>query len=69
MKKLLLSAGALVASASAALAGGMAPAIVEMPVEDIEVVAESSSSAGLIIPLILIALIAAAMSSSESTGN
>ena len=65
MKKIAISAAALVFGASAALAGGLDAPIIEMePVEIIEDTGGgSSSSAGLIIPLILLALIAAAVSS------
>ncbi len=54
----------LVATASFATAGGMAPVIGMAPDMIEETTAGSSSSAGLIIPLILIALVAAALSSS-----
>jgi len=58
MKKLALAA-LFIGVASAAVAGGMAAPIME--VEPIVLEATSSSDAGMIIPLILIALIAAAM--------
>ncbi len=67
MKTTLATATAFLASAGAALAGGMAEPVMEMAPVIVEEQAGSSSSAGLIIPLILIALIAAAMSS--STGS
>lgn len=58
MKKLALAA-ALTVAASTAFAGGMADPIIEAPV--IEEVATSSSSAGLVVPLLLIAIVAAAV--------
>ncbi len=62
MKKFALAA-AFAGAASTAFAGNMAPPVIEMaPVVVMEETAGSSSSAGLIIPLILIALIAAAVS-------
>ncbi|PVA07681.1 hypothetical protein [Thalassorhabdomicrobium marinisediminis] len=61
MKKFALAA-AFAGTASTAFAGGMVEPVVEMaPVVVMEETAGSSSSAGLIIPLILIALVAAAM--------
>ncbi|RYG92013.1 hypothetical protein EU803_06055 [Loktanella sp. IMCC34160] len=69
MKKFAISAFALIGSAGAALAGGMAEPVMEMAPVIVEEQAGSSSSAGLIIPLILIALIAAAMSSSSESTN
>ncbi|PVA07680.1 hypothetical protein [Thalassorhabdomicrobium marinisediminis] len=61
MKKFALAA-AFAGAASTAFAGNMAEPVVEMaPVVVMEETAGSSSSAGLIIPLILIALVAAAM--------
>ncbi|SLN33837.1 ferrochelatase [Pseudooctadecabacter jejudonensis] len=61
MKKFALAA-AFAGAASTAFAGNVAAPIIEMePVVVIEETAGSSSSAGLIIPLILVALIAAAM--------
>ncbi len=66
MKKIAISAAALVIGASAALAGGLDAPIMEMqPVEIIEDTGGGSSGAGLIIPLILLALIAAAVASNE----
>ena len=57
MKKLALAA-VLAATASTAFAGGLADPVIEAPV----VVEEAaSSSAGIILPLILIALVAAAV--------
>ena len=59
MKKLVLAA-ALSASASTAFAGSLADPIIEAPV----IVEEaSSSSSGILIPLILLALVAAAVAS------
>ena len=52
-------------TATSSFAGGMAEPIEMAPVEIIEDTGGSSSNAGLIIPLILIALIAAAVSSSD----
>jgi len=61
-----ITLGAIAAvSATAAFAGGMTAPIMEETVM-VEEVATSSSSAGLIIPLILIALIAAALSKSNT---
>jgi hypothetical protein len=59
MKKLVLAA-AFAGAASVATAGGMSDPI-EMDVIDVVETTGSSSSAGLIIPLILVALIAAAL--------
>ena len=64
MKTLALTA-AIAFGATSAFAGGMAEPIEMAPVEIIEDTAGSSSSAGLIVPLILIALIAAAASRSS----
>ncbi|WP_375279585.1 hypothetical protein [Pseudooctadecabacter sp.] len=62
MKKFALAA-AFAGAASTAFAGNLAEPVMEMePVVVIEETAGSSSSAGLIIPLILVALIAVAMS-------
>lgn len=59
MKKLVLAA-ALSAAASTAFAGSLADPIIEAPV----IVEEAtSSSAGILIPLILLALVAAAVAS------
>ena len=58
MKKLALAA-LFIGVASAAVAGGMAAPVMEAA--PIELEAASSSDTGMIIPLILIALIAAAM--------
>lgn len=61
MKKFALAA-AFAGAASTAFAGNLSEPVIEMvPVVVIEETAGSSSSAGLIIPLILIALIAAAV--------
>ncbi len=65
MKKVLLAGAAAVLLATSATAGGMAPSI-EPIMPDTDVSPASSSSAGLIIPLILIALVAAALSSGGS---
>ena len=65
MKKIALAAAGIFGFASAATAGGMAEPVMEMAPVMVEEAAGSSSSAGLIIPLILIALIAAAMNSSD----
>ena len=61
MKKIVVVAVALVAVASAAFAGGMAEPIMEMSPVVIEEAAAGSSGAGMLIPLILIALIAMAL--------
>ncbi len=66
MKKLITSAAALMFGTSAAVAGGMAEPVEMAPVEIIEDTAGGSSNAGLIVPLILIALIAAAVAQSDS---
>lgn len=58
MKKLVLAA-AFTAAASTAFAGSMAEPVME-PTIMIEEVTETGSSGGYIIPLILVALIAAA---------
>lgn len=61
MKKIVLAA-AFAGAASTAFAGNMAEPVMEMaPVVVMEETAGSSSSAGLIVPLILVALIAAAV--------
>jgi len=62
MKTLVLATTLAAFGASSALAGGMAPAIEMEPVEIVEETGGSSSN--LLIPLILIALIAAAANSS-----
>ena len=69
MLKTLLTASALALTASTAFAGGMAEPVTVMPVEIVEDVTESrSSSAGLLIPLIVIAaLVAISQSSSDSS--
>ncbi len=64
MKKLLATV-AIALVGTSAVAGGMAEPIEMAPVEIIEDTGNASSSAGLIIPLILIALIAAAVSSDD----
>lgn len=62
MKKFALAA-AFAGAASTAFAGNLEAPVIEMaPVVVMEETAGTSSSAGLIIPLILIALIAAAVS-------
>lgn len=62
MKKFALAA-AFAGAASTAFAGNMSEPVMEMaPVVVMEEAAGSSSGAGLIVPLILIALIAAAVS-------
>jgi len=58
MKKLALAA-VLAGLASTAFAGGMAAPVIEMAPVVVEEAAGSSSSAGLIIPLILVAILAA----------
>ncbi len=70
MNKLISTTACILAlTAGAAFAGGMAEPIEMAPVEIIEDTGNASSSAGLIIPLILIALIAAAMQSSGGDGG
>ncbi len=66
MKTLVTSAAIAALAASSALAGGMAEPVEMAPVEIIEDTAGGSSNAGLIVPLILIALIAAAVAQSDS---
>jgi len=62
MKKFALAA-ALSVAATTAFAGGMSEPVMTMdPVEIIETTGGSSSGSGLIVPLILVALIAAALS-------
>lgn len=62
MKKFALAA-AIAGAASTAFAGNMAEPVMEMePVVVMEETAAGSSAGGLIIPLILVALIAAALS-------
>jgi len=66
MKRLAASAAALGLFATSAIAGGLAAPVVEMaPKIIVEEATGGSSGAGLIIPLILIALIAAALSSGD----
>ncbi len=61
MKKFALAA-VLATAASTSFAGNMSEPVMEMaPVVVMEETAGSSSSAGLIIPLILVALVAAAL--------
>ena len=61
MKKFALAA-VLATAASTSFAGNMSAPVMEMaPVVVMEETAGSSSSAGLIIPLIMVALIAAAL--------
>jgi hypothetical protein len=62
MKKIALAA-AFVGAASTAFAGGMSEPVMEMaPAVIVEETKQASSSAGILIPLILIAVIAAAAS-------
>lgn len=63
MKTVTASVAALLIGASAAFAGGMAEPIEMAPVEIVE--DTGGTSAGLVVPLILIALIAAAVASSD----
>lgn len=66
MKRLLLTTSLCVFGTASAYAGGLAAPVMEMdPVVIEQTTAASSSSAGLIIPLILIALIAVALSSKD----
>jgi hypothetical protein len=64
MKKTIIAAVAALTMGQAAFAGSLAPSVMEPEVvyTDVQEQASSSSASGLIIPLILIALIAAAMS-------
>ena len=62
MKTIIASVAAILIGSSA-IAGGMAEPVVMAPVEIIEDTA--GTSGGLIVPLILIALIAAAVGSSD----
>ena len=65
MNKVVSTAAVITAlTAGTAFAGGLAEPIEMAPVEIIEDTAGSSSNAGLIIPLILLALIVAAMQDS-----
>jgi len=65
MKKLLLSAGAIIAGA-AAYAGGLSDAITETVPEMVPPPAEPTSATGWIIPLVIVgALIAVAVSSGD----
>jgi len=67
MKKFALAA-AFAGAASSAFAGGMsAPVMVMAPTPVVEETKASSSGAGLIIPLILIALIALAVNKSTTS--
>ena len=67
--KSLLTASVIALTATSALAGGMAEPVTVMPVEIVEDVTESrSSSAGLLIPLIVIAaLVAISQSGGDDT--
>ena len=62
--KLTLPTAALIAATSIANAGGLVDPIMVMEPDEIIAASPSSSSAGLIIPLILIALITVALSKS-----
>ena len=62
MLRIIRASTAITLLGTASFAGGMAEPIEMAPVEIIEDTGGSSSNAGLIIPLILIALIAAAVS-------
>ncbi len=64
MKTVLATSAAAVLLAQSALAGGMAEPVPMAPVEIVEDTAGGSSNAGLVVPLILIALIAAAVADS-----
>jgi hypothetical protein len=64
MKKIALAA-ALSLGATSAFAGGLAAPVVEAPV----VAAATSSSAGILVPLILIALIAGAVLLARPTAS
>jgi hypothetical protein len=63
MKKLIVAA-AFVVAGSTAFAGGYSEPVVEaMPMEVVET--ESASSAGYIVPLLLLALVAAAVAAND----
>ena len=64
MKKLLLTAGGFIAAASAAVAGGLADAVMET--EIIEVAPERGGSLpGWVIPLAIVGIVIAIASSSD----
>ncbi len=65
VKPAAIAASALAIGAGQAVAGGMAEPVEMAPVEIIEDTAGGSSNAGLIVPLILVALIAAALASND----
>ncbi len=68
MKNFAVAALALSLGASTALAGGLEPPVMEMaPVEIVEDTTQAGSSGGLIVPLIIVALIAAAISANSSS--
>ena len=70
MKQFFAVSAAALLIAGSAQAGGMAEPIEMAPVEIIEDTAGSlGSGGGLIVPLILIALIAAALSGSDDSNN
>lgn len=66
MKRTLISTAAIALLSTSAFAGGMAEPVEMAPVEIIEDTAGGTSQ-GLLVPLILIALIAAAASSSSDS--
>lgn len=64
-----IAASTIALGTTSALAGGMAEPVEMAPVEIIEDVAGGSSAGGLIVPLILIALIAAAVGSGSDSSD
>ncbi len=66
MKKLLLAAGGLVAAASAAIAGGLSPAMIEPAIIPVQ---EKASSFGWLIPLLIIGLLVALATQDQQTSN
>lgn len=67
MKKFLLLTGGLVAAASAAVAGGLANAVIESEV--IEVVPETGSGFGWIIPILIVGILVALASGDDSSSE
>lgn len=67
MKKFILLTGGLIAAASAAVAGGLANAVMET--EIIEVVPETGSGFGWIIPLLIVGILVALASSDDNESD
>jgi len=67
MKKFLLLTGGLVAAASAAVAGGLANAVIESEV--IEVVPETGSGFGWIIPILIVGILVALASGDDTSSE